>query len=109
MSESTQQPNDELETLRRTNGELLEKSRTRKVRIAELEASLAASEQRVTELLVNRPIKQLAAAISTSPETLIPSLLSEYKVEIQGEDLILQTQDGKPVMHDGKPVPFEAD
>ena len=103
------QPNDELETLRRTNAELVIKSHTRKARIAELEASLTTAQQQVNELLLNRPIKQLAAAISTSPETLIPSLLSDYKVELQGEELVLQTQDGKPVMHEGKAVPFEAD
>jgi predicted RNase H-like nuclease (RuvC/YqgF family) len=110
MSEQTQQPNDELETLRRTNGELTDKNRKRKARIEELEASLTSAQQQVNELLLNRPIKQLAAAISTSPETLIPSLLSDYKVELlQGGELVLQTHEGKPVMHEGVAVPFEPD
>ncbi len=49
----------------------------------------------------------MAASLSTSPDTLIESLLKDYKVKVQGSELVLQTLEDKPVMQDGKPVPFE--
>jgi len=108
MSEQTpEQLQAELETLRRTNAELLEKSRTRKARVGELEGKLTETEAKVQELIRNRPLKQLAAAISVAPDALITSFLSDYRVELEGANLVLQTLDGKPVLHEGKTVPFE--
>ncbi len=97
----------ELETLRRVHAEILTKRQRDKARVAELEAKATELESTVQELILNRPLKQMAASLSTSPDTLIESLLKDYKVKVQGDGLVLETLDDKPVMQDGKPVPFE--
>jgi hypothetical protein len=104
----------ELDTLRRTNGELVEKSAKRKQRIAELETQLAESETKraeseaiVRRLTVEIPLKQFAAQVSDAPELFIEQLTKSYKTEFIDGKLSLHSMDGKPVMVDGKPVPFE--
>jgi len=118
MSETTQQqPTDithELETLRRTNGELIAKNATRKAQIAKLEATITALQSKLTEtdaslrkLTVEVPLRQVAEQSSTAPDLFIQELMKSYKVESVDGKLALQTLEGKAVMVDGKPVPFE--
>lgn len=110
-------PAIELETLRRVNAELMQKSAARKSRIAELEAASTALQAKATEaeatiheLTVNGPLKALAASISTVPDVFREFFLRDYKVEmVNGKLTLLTSADGKPVMKDGKAVPVEAD
>lgn len=116
MSESTQQPiepTDELATLRRVNAELLAKSATRKVKIAELEAAavtlqgkLTESEGTIHDLSVTRPVKAIAESISIAPGVFLEHLNKSYRVEMVKGELSLLTQDGKPALNGDKPVPF---
>jgi len=107
----------ELATLRKTNSELIQKSATRKTRIEELEASIGAltakaseAETRIKALTIDGPVDDLCAAISVAPQALRTALESEYRVEMKDGVLSLfNVSDGKPVMHEGKAVPFQAD
>ncbi|HEV2136982.1 MAG TPA: hypothetical protein VGR47_22380 [Terracidiphilus sp.] len=115
----TVQPTDatELETLRRVNADLLQKSATRKARIAELEASIGTltakaseAEVRIKALTIDGPVNDLCESISVAPQALRSALESEYRIEMhEGVLTLLNPADGKPVMQDGKPVPFQAD
>jgi hypothetical protein len=120
MPESTQQPNNnaaELETLRRVNADLLQKSATRKVRIQELEASAstlqakaAEAETRIRQLTIDGPVNDLCQEISVAPQALRTALEADYRIEMcDGVLTLLNPSDSKPVMHEGKPVPFSAD
>ena len=114
MAEQTQQ-NDELETLRRTNAELVTKASTRKQRVTELEMANAELQKTVTErdatiygLTVGGPLKAMAERISTVPELWLEQFAKRYKVElVNGELTLLSVADGKTVHKDGKTVPFE--
>lgn len=107
----------ELVTLRKTNAELTQKSATRKARIAELEASVGTlttakteAEARIKALVVDGPVNNLCESISIAPQALRSALESEYRIEMRdGVLTLLSPADGKPVMQDGKPVPFQAD
>jgi hypothetical protein len=107
----------ELETLRRTNADLLQKSATRKARIVELEASVGTlttkateAETRIKALTIDGPVNELCEEISVAPQALRTALESEYRVEMKDGVLSLfNTSDGKPVTVDGKPVPVQAD
>src|ERR1700734_3845335 len=114
MAEQTQQ-NDELETLRRVNSELVTKNGARKQRIAELEAAntglqktLAERDAAIYGLTVGGPLKAMAERMSAVPELWLEQFAKHYKAElIDGELTLLSVADGKPVQKDGKPVPFE--
>jgi len=108
----------ELSTLRRVNADLLQKSATRKARIAELEAHTATlqasateAESRIKALTIDGPVNDLCESISVAPQALRTALESEFKIEMRdGVLTLLNPVDGKPVMGvDGKPVPFHAD
>jgi hypothetical protein len=107
----------ELATLRRTNADLLQKSATRKARIQELEASVGTITARATEaetrikaLTIDGPVSELCEEISVAPQALRAALESEYKIEMrEGVLTLLNPSDSKPVMHEGKAVPFQAD
>jgi hypothetical protein len=107
----------ELDTLRRVNQELMQKSATRKSRIAELEASVGTltakateAESRIKALTIDGPVNDLCEEISIAPQALRSALESEYRIEMHdGVLTLLNPSDGKPVMHEGKPVPFQAD
>ena len=107
----------ELETLRRVNADLLQKSATRKARIAELEASIGTltakageAEARIKALTIDGPVNDLCESISVAPQALHSALESEYRIEMhEGVLTLLNPADGKPVMQDGKPVPFQAE
>lgn len=115
MAEATQQQNiEELDTLRRTNSELVTKNSTRKQRIAELEASVAELQAKVAEreasirtITIDGPLKTMAESISTAPDLWIEQLNKSHRVELTDGKLTLLSTDGKPVLKDGKPVPFE--
>ena len=112
-----QSPEAELATLRRTNAELMQKSATRKARITELEASAATlqakateAETRIRQLTIDGPINDLCESISVAPQALRTALESEYRVEMKdGVLTLLNASDGKSAMHEGKPVPFQAE
>lgn len=114
MAEQTQQ-NDEVETLRRTNSELVAKNTTRKSRIAELEAAnagltstLAERDATIHSITVGGPLKAMAERISQVPELWLEQFAKHYKLEmVNGELTLFSVADGKPVQHQGKPVPFE--
>jgi hypothetical protein len=110
MSEST----TELETLRRTNAELVQKNATRKARIVELEASISelqgkfdTAQATIHEMTVAAPVRAMAESISTVPELFMEQFSKSYRVELIDGQLALQTTDGKPVVKDDKAVPFE--
>lgn len=107
----------ELETLRRVNADLLQKSATRKARIAELEASVGTlttakteAESRIRVLTIDGPVNDLCELISVAPQALRSALESEYKIEMRdGVLTLLNPSDSKPVMQDGKQVAFTAE
>jgi hypothetical protein len=107
----------ELETLRRVNADLLQKSATRKARIVELEASAATltakateAETRIRQLTIDGPVNDLCESISVAPQALRTALESDYRIEMRdGVLTLLNPSDGKQIMQDGKPVPFQAE
>jgi hypothetical protein len=109
--------NNELETLRRTNGELITKNASRKQRITELEKTIATLEiklsdstKQVHELTIGAPMKHLAESISNVPELFIEQLNKHFKVVSEEDSLVLQMPDGKPAKtKDGKPVEWKLD
>lgn len=118
MGEPTQQPNnDELDTLRRTNSELVAKNSTRKAKIVELEASVASLQAAVAEreasiraITIDGPVRQMCESISTAPELFQEQLGKFFKVELIDGKLTFLTTDGEPVKDkDGNTVPFERD
>ncbi len=112
-----QTPEAELATLRRTNADLLQKSATRKARIVELEANASVltarasdADARIRQLTIDQPVNDLCEEISVAPQALRSALEAEYKIEMRdGVLTLLNPADGKPVTHEGKPVPFSAD
>jgi hypothetical protein len=110
ITEST----DELQRLRNTNADLLKAKHTAKARIEELEADstalqtkLTAAESAVQELTIGGPLKAMAVSISNAPTAFIDAFQKSYRVAMQDGKLALQTADGKPVMENGKAIPFE--
>jgi len=104
----------ELETLRRVNSELVQKSQTRKAKITELEAQVAelqgkvaTSDATIHDLAVTAPLKAMAASISIDPDFFLEQFGKSYKVEMVEGKLTLRTTDGQSVTNDGKVVPFE--
>jgi phage shock protein A len=108
----------ELETLRRVNAELLQKSATRKARIQELEASVGTLTAKTTEadtrikaLTVDAPLMEVCESISIAPGALRSALEAEYKIEMrEGVLTLVNPANDKPVMgKDGKAVPFQGE
>jgi hypothetical protein len=106
---------NELETLRRTNSELVAKNATRKQRIKELEEQVSSLEakntdsaKRIRDLEIGTPLKQMADSLSNVPELLIEQLQKHYAIELADGKLALQTPDGKPIAtKDGKFVAWD--
>src|SRR5271166_5725063 len=80
---------NELETLRRVNAELMQKSATRKARIQELEASAATltakgteAETRIRQLTIDGPVNDLLEQISVAPQALRTAIELDYRVEL---------------------------
>src|SRR6185437_85930 len=116
MAEPTQQAlNDELETLRRTNSELIAKNSTRKQRIGELEATVADLQSKLTsasatiqEMTIGAPLKSMAEDISTCPNEWIEHFSKSYRLELlNGELTLISVADGKTVQKEGKAIKFE--
>ena len=120
MSDPTQQPNankteaEELSTLRKLTSELRSKNTVKKARIAELESAataiqveLAQTKAELKKVTVDIPLRGFAEAISTAPEAFIETLQRDYKVELKDGSLTLLTPTGEPIIHEGKPIPFE--
>lgn len=107
----------ELETLRRVNTELMQKSATRKARITELEASMSTittrateAESRIKALTIDGPVRDLCESISLAPQALRSALENDYRVELKdGVLTLLNASDGQQATHEGKPVPVQAD
>lgn len=105
----------ELDTVRRTNAELVTKNSTRKQRIGELETTvadlqtqLATANGRIQEMTIGVPLRAMAEEISTCPTEWQEAFGKHYRLELaNGELTIVSTADGKPVTKEGKPVPFE--
>ncbi|AFL87460.1 hypothetical protein Terro_1142 [Terriglobus roseus DSM 18391] len=101
----SEQINQELATLRQTVAELTQKNATRKARITDLEAQLAASQgaaqtaqASLHTMLVTQPMQTLAAAISPTPELFLSELSRiGYKVTSNDGKLTLTDADDKPV------------
>jgi hypothetical protein len=112
-----EQTENELETLRRVNTELVAKNTTRKQRIVELESTVAELQSKVTtaeaslrQITIDGPVRQICESISTAPELFQEQLSKYFKVELIDGTLTLLTSDGKAVTDkDGKSVPFERD
>jgi hypothetical protein len=105
---------DELEVLRRTNGELVAKAATRKARVSELEATVTELQSKLSEahdslheVTIGGPLKAMAESISIAPDLWLERFGKTYKIAIVSGQLTLQTIDGKPVLNGEKSVPFE--
>lgn len=110
MSES------ELEALRRTVAELLAKRDKYKARIKELETSttelqtkLSASEKSVHDLTIGVPLRTMAELQSNVPALWEEQLLKRFAVKLVDDKPALHSLDGKQIMKDGKPLPWEAE
>src|SRR5665213_1807748 len=108
----------EVETLRKTVAELTQKAATRKARITELESNASSlqtkateAESRIKALTIDGPVMDVCESISVAPQALRAALEADYKIEMSKDGVLtlLNLSDGKPVMQDGKPVPFQAD
>src|ERR1017187_2962085 len=108
----------EVEKLRKTNADLLQKSATRKSRIAELEASVGTltakateAETRIKALTIDGPVMDVCEAISVAPQALRTSLESEYRIEMKDGVLSLFNRADDKVVTDsnGKPLPVNAE
>ena len=106
---------EELETLRRTNSELVAKNSTRKQRITELETAnaelqtkLSAANAAIYEFQIGAPMKTMSESISNCPEVWIEQFSKSYRLELSnGELTIVSATDGKAIEKAGKPVAFE--
>ena len=117
MSEQTlEQLQAELETLRKTNAELVAKNSTRKGKVTELEATVAdlqakltASNDTIRQITIDGPLRKMAEEISPTPELWLEQFSKLYRVEMIDKKLtILTASEGKPVHDkDGKVLPFE--
>jgi len=104
----------EVETLRRVNGELKTKSATRKAKVAELEATVTELQSKLLDahtslrqVTIDGPLKQMSESISTAPQLWLEQFNKSYRLEMVKGQLTLQTTDGKPVLKNDKPVPFD--
>jgi hypothetical protein len=106
----------ENETLKRTLAEITEKSRTRKVRITEHEATITDLQGKLTErdaaiqeIAVNAPLKAMAKVISNDVPIFLEQFRKSYSLQMIGDKLtLLSASDGKPILDkQGNPIPFE--
>lgn len=106
MPEPTQQTDaNELERLRLANAQLTEKSKTRKLKIAELEAANAAIQAQLRLITVDAPMRSMAESMSTVPDLFIEQFNKSHRLElIDGKLTIVNAEDGKPIN-----VAFEKD
>ncbi len=94
--------------------ELLEKNRKLKTKVEELESAhaalqsqLAETQETLTDVRVNQPLRKMAAEISDVPELWLSEFEKVYKLQPEGDTLLITTQEGKTVNgKDGKPIPF---
>jgi hypothetical protein len=106
MPETTQQPDiNEVERLRLANAQLTEKSKTRKAKIAELEAANAAIQAQLRLITVDAPLRSMFESISTVPDLAIEQFHKSHRLELlEGKLTIVNAEDGKPIN-----VAFEKD
>jgi hypothetical protein len=98
----------QLAKLRISHDEVMAKASTRKAKIAEHEATIAALQGQLTtanetvkEATVNGPLKSMAASISVSPELWIEQFGKTNRLEIVKGKLTVLSTDGK------QSIPFE--
>jgi hypothetical protein len=108
-------PAEELLALRTSNAELLKKSRDRKAKVTEHEATITDLQTRLTtaetalhDATVGAPLRSMAAALSPIPDVWLAEFAKHYKVELKDGKLALLTLDGKPVMDGESEVPMDA-
>jgi len=107
----------EVETLRRTNGELKTKSASRKARVTELEAAhadmqtkLDAANGAIHEFRIGAPLRAMANEISVCPDDFVEAFGASYRLELVNDELtVVSAADGKPVTKDDQAVPFKRD
>lgn len=99
----------ELETLRRVNAELTQKSATRKARIAELESAMTENQSKLNaaneslhQVTISGPLQAMAESISKTPELWLEQFQKSHRVAMVNGKLTIQSLDGKPMS-----VPFE--
>ena len=106
----------ELETLRRSNAELIARHGKDKTRLTELEAQstelqgkLTESEAKIKTLTVNVPLRQIAEKVSDMPDTWMELFGQSFKVDAaQDGKLTILTADGKPAKNStGESVSFD--
>jgi hypothetical protein len=105
---------EELIALRSTNAELLKKSKDRKAKLAEHEATITDLKARLTiaetalaDATVGAPLRGMAAALSPVPDLWLAEFAKHYKAEMKGGKLQVLDMEGKPVMDGDQEVPFE--
>jgi hypothetical protein len=108
-------PAEELVALRTSNAELLKKSRDRKAKVTEHEATITDLQTRLTtaetvlhDATVGAPLRSMAAALSPVPELWLAEFAKHYRVELKDGKLSLLTLDGKPVIDGDVEVPMDA-
>jgi hypothetical protein len=108
-------PAEELVALRTSNADLLKKSRDRKSKVTEHEATITDLQTRLTtaetalhDATVGAPLRSMAAALSPIPGVWLAEFAKHYKVELKDGKLALLTLDGKPVMDGDSEVSFDS-
>ena len=115
MSTTTETPVNEIEVLRKTNVTLLQKSRDRKAKITEHEATIADLQSRLSaastalhDATVAQPLRKMAETLSPVPELWLAEFAKHFKVELKDGKLAVLTAKGEPATDGDKPVEFDA-
>ena len=105
----------EILTLRQAHQDLLTKRQRDKARIAELEVSSVALQDKVTkaeaaiqDALIGAPLRRMAATVSDVPDLFLSEFAKHYAIAPDKDgNISVTTLDGKPALdRDGKPVEF---
>lgn len=98
----------ENERLFKLNGELLEETKERKARIAELQTSSDAAQAEVKRLTIEVPLRSMAQSLSTIPDVFVREFGQHYDLQIVDGELALHDKEGKRVVDkSGKAIPFQ--
>jgi len=78
--------------------------------VGTLTAKTTEAESRIKALTIDGPVNDLCESISLAPQALRSALEADYKIEMRENVLtLLNASDGQQAMHEGKPVPVQAD
>ena len=108
-------PAEEIAALRTSKAELLKKSKERKAKVAEheatitdLQARLSTAQTALADATVGAPLRSMAATLSPVPELWIAEFGKHYITELKDGKLQVLDMDGKPVMDGESAIDFTA-